>query len=62
MNIPDIQNLFRMFHYQLLSNSEQTFNLLEFCVLVDLGIRPKDGWRLSSMKTFVSYACIEKEC
>ena len=34
-----IQNLFRMLHYQLLSNVEQTFSLLELCVLVDLRIR-----------------------
>ena len=33
------QNLFRMFHYQLLSDIEQTFNILEYCVIVDLRLR-----------------------
>ena len=34
-----IQNLFRMLHYQLLSDVEQNFNLFEVRVLVDLRIR-----------------------
>ena len=65
-----IHNFFRMFLHQLLSDVEQTFNLLEFCVLVDLRIRqiirPKmDGGfhrrkhEHSHINTFVLYACIE---
>ena len=41
MNTPGfhIQNLSRMFHYQLSSNVERTLNILEFCVLVDFRIQ-----------------------
>ena len=59
-----------MLHYQHLSDVEQTFNLFEFCVLVDLRIRQRIGPKMDGavidedmnihhINAFVLDLCIE---